>query len=164
MWWRLTRGVTPNFARCHPKFCEVSPQILRILRGVTQKKMRGVTPKKLRGVTPKKLRGVTPKKLRGVTPKKLRGVTPKKCEVSSQKIWGVILKNARSHPKKCEESPQPLRGVTMKVEGWPLTIFFLNNSISDVIKQRIATHCAWRSYGTVPTLKNWRFYLLLFLC
>ena len=31
--WRLARGVTPNFARCHPQTCEASP-----------KKMRGVTP------------------------------------------------------------------------------------------------------------------------
>ena len=33
MGWRLARGVTPNFARCHPQKCEASPQ-----------KMRGVTP------------------------------------------------------------------------------------------------------------------------
>ena len=33
MGWRLERGVTQNFARCHPQKCEASPQ-----------KMRGVTP------------------------------------------------------------------------------------------------------------------------
>ena len=33
MGWRLARGVTQNFARCHPQKCEASSQ-----------KMRGVTP------------------------------------------------------------------------------------------------------------------------
>ena len=73
---RLALGVTPNFARCHPIFCEVSPQILR-----------GVTPNfarchlKFCEVSPPKMRGVTPKNAR-------RHPTP-----------------ARSHPENGEMAP-----------------------------------------------------------
>ena len=46
---------------------------------------------------------------------------------------GVTTKNARSHPNHCEESPRrPISG------GMAPHRFFLNNSISDVIKLRVA--------------------------
>ena len=62
------------------------------------------------------------------------------CEESPQILRGVTPKNARSHPKNvrshpnhCEESPREWR------DGSSPFFFFLNNSISDVIKLRVIT-------------------------
>ena len=107
---QILRGVTPNFVRCHPKFCEVSPQILR-----------GVTPNFAR--CHPKFCDVSPQILRGVTPNFAR-CHPKFCEVSPQKMLGVTPTTARSHPVSGGMAPHQ---------------FFLNNSISDVIKLRVLT-------------------------
>ena len=154
MGWRLARGVTPNFARSHPKS--------KKMRGVTQK-MQGVTQKnarshkkkkKMRGVTKKKMRGVTKKKkMRGVTKKKkkMRGVPKKMREVKKKKkMRGVTKKKKKmlgvTKKKKCEESSQKMRRVTPTTArshpvsgGMAPHQFFKNNSISDVIKLRVLT-------------------------
>ena len=89
----------------------------------------------------------------GVTPRARS--YPKFCEVSPPKMRGVTPKNARRHPKKCEESPRKWRGGPSPV--FPKLLFSRS-------KPAKGTHCAWRSYGTLPSLKNRRFQLLLFLC
>ena len=114
MGWRLARGVTQNFARCHPQKCEVSPP-----------KMRGVTPKNTRRHS-------------------------QKCEASLPKMRGVTPTPARSHLKNGRMAPHQ---------------FFKNNYFPEANQLRVLTdHCAWRSYGALPLLKNRRFQLLLFLC
>ena len=46
---------------------------------------------------------------------------------------GVTPATARSHPNHCEESPRKWR------DGLAPPQFFKNNSISDIIKQRVLT-------------------------
>ena len=176
------RGVTPKNARCPPQKCEVSSPKMR---GVTSKNAR-CHPKNARchpqkyEVSAPKMRGVSPKgvKMRGVSPKNAR-CQPQKCEVSPPKMRGVTPKNARCHPQKCEVSPLKMRGVTpipQKMRGVTPTSasshpengemaphqFFKNNFSRS--KPAKGTHCAWRSYGALPSLKNRRFQLLLFFC
>ena len=129
------RDVTPKNARCHPKKCEVSPP-----------KMRGVTPKNAR-------------------------CHPQICEASPPKMRGVTPKNARRHPQKWEASPQKMRGITPTPArshpengGMAPHQFFKNNSFPEANQLRVATHCASRSYGALPSLKNRQFQLLLFFC
>ena len=74
-----------------------------------------------------------------------------------ESLFGVTPR-ARRHPKKCEASPQRLRGVTPKMEGWPLTSFS-----KIIFFQKQTSHCASRSYGALPSLKNRRFQHFLFL-
>ena len=174
------RGVTQTTARSHPNHCEESP---KPLRGVTPTTARShpnhceESPQPLRGVTPTTARShpnhceESSQPLWGVTPTTVRS-HPNHCEESPQPLRGVTPTTARSHPNHCEESPQPLRGVTQplrgvapKVEEWRLTSFFFNNSLWDVIQLRVpaAVHVVHMGHYQ-PTLKNWQFHLLLFLC
>ena len=165
MEWRLARGVTPNIARSHPKYCKESPQILQ---GVTPNIARShpkyckESPQILQRVTPNIARShpkyckESPQILQGVTPNIARS-HPKYCKESPQPLWGVTPTTVRSHPNHCEESPYRWRDGASPV-------FFLNNSVSDVIQLRVLVVHEGHSYGTLPTLKNWRFHLLLFSC
>ena len=129
MGWRLARGVTPNFARCHPQKCpgwiawhssrqmndlsfqkspdksQISYFLLCIYIGLFIPVARLESNRLLKHAQSLQLAG---DKSHTILPGKMRGITPK---------------NARRHPKKCEASPQHLRGVTPKMEGWPLTSF-----------------------------------------
>ena len=78
----------------------------------------------------------------------LFGVTPRARRHPKKKFLarGVTPTPARSHPENGRMAPNQ---------------FFENNFFKS--KPAKGTHCAWRSYGALPSLKNRRFQLLLFL-
>ena len=106
----------------------------------------GVTPNFAR-CHPQKCEA-SPPKMRGVTPK-MRGVTPKNARRHPKKMRIVTPTPARSHPENGGMAPHQ---------------FFKNNYFPEANQLPKGTHCAWRSYGALPSLKNRRFQLLLFLC
>ena len=68
-------------------------------------------------------------------------------EASPQKMRGVTPTPARSHPENGGMAPHQ----------------FFENNFFFRSKPAKGTHCAWRSYGALPSLKNRRFQLFLFL-